>query len=121
MRQLLDAHFSPAVSRPLRASGIDVYTLDEWHDGKYRNAEDAVILEAAAAEALTLVTYDIHTIPDLLKVWSESGRSHAGVVYVIDRTIRQQDFGGQIRALRRLVQERGDEDWQDQVTYLQPA
>jgi hypothetical protein len=39
-------------------------------------------------------------------------------VYVNDRTIRQGDFGGQIRALRALVEERGDEDWADQVGHL---
>ena len=76
MPLLLDAHFSQAVSRPLRASGNDVVTLDEWHDGKYRDAEDTVILDVAAAEARTLVTYDIHTIPDLVRARLDSGRSH---------------------------------------------
>jgi hypothetical protein len=121
MRLLLDGHFSQVVSRPLRASDIDAFTLDEWHDGSYRDFADPVILAAAAAEVRTLVTYDEKSIPDILRAWAMDGRSHAGVVFVNNRTIRQNDFGGLIRALRALVEERGDEDWQDRVEHLRPA
>lgn len=121
MLLLLDAHFSQAVSRPLRASGVDAFTLSEWHDGSYRDLADTVILAAAVAEGRTLVTYDEHTIPSILRAWGADGRSHGGVVLVNNRTIRQNDFGGQIRALRALVEERGDEDWRDQVAHLRPA
>jgi hypothetical protein len=121
MLLLLDAHFSPAVSRPLRASGIDAWTLGEWHDGTYRHSLDGRILEAAAAEARTLVTYDCKSFPDLIVEWAESGRSHGGVILVDEYTIRQQDFGGQIRALRALVAQYGDELWIDRVMYLPRA
>jgi predicted nuclease of predicted toxin-antitoxin system len=121
MRLLLDGHFSPAVSRPLRAAGIDVFTLDEWQGGFYRHKPDEDILAAAVAEQRTLVTYDEQSIPDLLRAWGVVGRAHGGIVFVNNRTIRQQDFGGQIRALRRLIEERGDEDWTDQVSHLRPA
>lgn len=80
-----------------------------------------MILAAAAAEGRTLVTYDEHTIPSILRAWGSDGRSHGGVVLVNNRTIRQNDFGGQIRALSALVEERGDEDWRDQVGYPRPA
>ena len=80
MRLLLDGHFSPSVSRPLRAHEIDVWTLDEWHEGRYRHSCDNRILAAAFAEARTLVTYDNQTIPDLLTALGEQGRSHAGVI-----------------------------------------
>ena len=121
MRLLLDGHFSPAVSRPLRAREIDVWTLEEWHDGRYRHASDDRILAAALPETRTLVTYDVHTIPGLLTELGELGRSHAGVIYVVNRTIRQRDFGGQIRALLAFVGQYGDESWVDRVMYLPPA
>ena len=121
MLLLLDGHFSRAVSRPLRASGIDIFTLSEWHDGHYLTLADTVILAAAVAEARTLVTYDEHSIPSILRAWGADGRTHGGVVFVNNRTIRQNDFGGQIRALRTLVEERGDEDWRDQVAHLRPS
>jgi hypothetical protein len=40
---------------------------------------------------------------------------------VNDRTIRQQDVGGLIRAIRTLVDARGDESWVDRVMYRPPA
>ena len=121
MRLLLDAHFSQVVSRPLRAGGIDAFTLDEWHGGQYRDEPDDEILAAATAEGRVLVTYDIRIGPEILAVWAVQGRSHAGVVFVNSRTIRQNDAGGLIRALRALVEERGDEAWQNQVAHLRPA
>ena len=121
MRLLLDGHFSQAVSRPLRASEIDVWTLDEWHGGRYRHSSDDRILAAAFAEDRTLVTYDVQTIPDLLTELGELGSSHAGVVYVNNRTIRQGDFGGQIRALLAFINQYGDETWVDRVMHLPPA
>ncbi len=121
MLLLLDAHFSTAVSRPLRTSGIDVFTLDEWHGGVYRHSSDEEILTVASAEGRTLVTYDIRIRSEILEVWAVHGRSHAGVVFVNARTIRQGDYGGLIRGLRVLVAERGDEHWRDQVAYLRPA
>ena len=121
MLLLLDGHFSQDVSRPLRTSDIDALTLDEWHNGRYRHASDHEILEAAFLEKRTLVTYDVHTMPGFVAERGERGQAHAGVIYVSSRTIHQGDCGGQIRALRRLVDERGDEDWRDQTTYLRPA
>src|SRR5688500_11055364 len=114
MLLLLDVHFSPAVSRPLRASGTDAWTLGKWHDGTYRHSLDHQILEAASAEARTLVTYDCKSFPDLVIEWTESGRSHGGVILVDEHTIRQQDYGGQIRALRALVAQYGHESWIEQ-------
>jgi hypothetical protein len=121
MLLLLDGHFSQHVSRPLRARGIDVWTLDEWHDRRYRDQVDRLILAAAFAEARTLVTYDCKTVPGLLGELAENGLSHGGVILVDDRTIRQNDIGGLIRALVAFVEQYGDESWVDRVSYLPPA
>ena len=75
------------------------------------HSRDHQILEAAAAEDRTLVTYDCRSFPDLIVARAASGRSHGGVILVDDHTIRQQDRGGQIRALRALVVQYGDEPW----------
>jgi hypothetical protein len=121
MLLLLDAHFSTSESRPLRTNAIDALTLDEWHDGIYRDSPDEEILTAAAAEGRTLVTYDVRIGPELLEAWAAQGRSHGGVVFMNARTIRQGDYGGLIRALQALVEAHGDEDWHDIVAYLRPA
>jgi hypothetical protein len=60
-------------------------------------------------------------IADILASREEAGLSHAGVIRVNNRTIRQGGYGGLIRALRALVEEHGGEDWRDQVRYLLPA
>src|SRR4051794_15137825 len=121
MRLLLDAHMSPAAARVLRAIGIDVYALSEWQSGYYRHHLDEEILAAAVADARTLVTYDERSFSPILAAWALDGRSHAGVILVNVRTIRQQDRGSQIRALRALVEQSGDEPWVDRVLHLRSA
>jgi hypothetical protein len=98
-----------------------VFMLDEWRGGTFRHSSDETILTAAADEGRTLVTYDNRIRSEILDVWASQGRSHAGVVFINVRTIRQSDYGGLIRALRALVKARGEDNWQDQIGYLQPA
>ena len=118
MRLLLDAHVPPAVARALIADGIDIQTLQTWLSGEHWDAFDDQILTAAHADGRTLVTFDSGTIPELLKVWAETGQHHSGIILIDDRTIRQADVGGLVRALRRLIQESGDEPWMDRVVFL---
>jgi len=115
MRFLLDAHLSPAVARALQRNGFDALTLDHWHNGGYRDASDAVILDAAFTDAQTFITYDLRTIPQLLREWAETGRSHGGVIL---RSVRQADVGGLVRALSVLIQRRVGQAWRDQVVFL---
>jgi len=118
MRLLLDAHVPPAVARTLANDGIDIKTLQEWLDGDHRDASDAQILMAAHADRRTLVTFDCRTIPDLLKVWAETGQQHSGIILIDDRTIRQADVGGLVRALRRLIDQSSAEPWTGRVVFL---
>ncbi|MGC2271344.1 MAG: hypothetical protein WA539_05135 [Candidatus Sulfotelmatobacter sp.] len=72
----------------------------------------------AAKQRLTLVTYDRKTIPPLLKLWAEEGRSHGGVIFVDEKTISPADIGGLVRALISLAGETAEVDWTDQVYFL---
>ena len=119
MRLLLDAHISPAVAQGLQHDGIDALSLRDWLDGRHRDASDEVILTAAVADERVLVTFDLRTIPTLLKEWAETGQQHAGVILVDERTVRQQDVGGLRRALRRLVEQESGVTWIDRVVYRQ--
>ena len=76
------------------------------------------MLESAAEEGLTLVTYDLKTIPPVLAEWGASGRVHGGVIFVDDRSISPADFGGLARALLLCWEVRGDWDWTDRIVYL---
>src|SRR3712207_4522523 len=118
MRLLIDAHVSPAVGRSLRQAGVDALALQDWQGGWHRDASHEGILESAMADGRVLVTYDCRTIPVLLKTMVEDGREHGGVLLVDERTIRSSDIGRLVRALRALVDERGNDAWLDQVVFL---
>ncbi|HKV84745.1 MAG TPA: DUF5615 family PIN-like protein [Ktedonobacterales bacterium] len=118
MKLLLDEHVAVAVARGLDAVGCESVALRDWHGGGYLETADDVILRAAYMQAYTLVTYDLRTLPPLLKQWSEQGIAHGGVVFVDQRTIAPNDIGGLIRGLRRLVEEHGDDEWTCRVMFL---
>jgi predicted nuclease of predicted toxin-antitoxin system len=120
MKLLLDEHLSPAIAKGLRSrhSNFPVITLAEWEEGRFLAATDESILEEAAIQGLTLVTYDRKTIPPLLKSWAETGHDHGGVVFVDEKTIPPSDFGGLIRALQELFQEFANEHCTNRVWFL---
>jgi hypothetical protein len=120
LKFLLDEHVSPQVAEGLRrrSKEIKVWGLAEWEKGRLLGLSDALLLETAAAQELTLVTYDRKTIPPLLKVWAEEFRDHGGVVFVDEKTIPAPDFGGLIRALRLLWSEANQWDWTNRICVL---
>ena len=115
---LLDAHIAPSVATHLQKGGIDVIALRDWHDGSYRTVTDEQILIDAAVEGRVLVTYDLKTIPLLLKEWAETRQHHGGVVLIDERTLRPSDIGGIIKALQTLVSEYDYGEWRDRVVFL---
>ena len=92
--------------------------MADWENGRFMGLSDDLLLEEAAAQKLTLVTYDRKTIPPLLKMWAEAGRNHGGVVFVDEKTMPSSDFGGLIRALQKLFQETAKWDWSNRVCFL---
>ena len=120
LRLLLDEHISPEVAKGLRRRdhSLVVYAMTDWERGDFLGQEDSVCLREAAAQGLTLVTYDRRTIPPLLKNWAEVGRRHVGVIFVDEKTISPTDIGGLIRALGELVKETRKLDWTGSVRFL---
>jgi len=120
LKLLLDEHVSCAVAEGLRLKHqkLKVIGLAEWDGGRFLGLSDETILEEAAARKMTLVTYDLRTIPPLLKAWIEAGRDHSGVIFVDNRTIPSSDFGGLIRALEKLFRDTAKWDWQNRVCFL---
>jgi len=121
MRLLLDSHLPAALARQLQRHGIDVVALADWMDGSQRTASDDHLLSLAYTDQRVLVTCDCQTIPPLLKDWAQMGQHHGGVILVDQHTLRANDIGGLFRALRKLVEQSGEEDWQDQVVFLRWA
>ena len=120
LKLLLDEHISLEVAHGLhrRNRAIEVRYLVEWEGGRFLGQEDSAILQEAAAQGLTLVTYDRRTIPPLLKTWAEAERTYGGVIFVDERTISPADIGGLVWALTRLAGETGNWDWTNRVYFL---
>ena len=120
LRLLLDEHISPGVATGLsrRHRTLVVRPLVEWEGGNFLGQDDDACLREAAAQKLTFVTYDRRTIPPLLKTWAESGRHHAGVLFVDEKTISPADIGGLVRALSELAAEGATWDWTDRICLL---
>ena len=120
LKFLLDEHISPDVAAGVRRRNpsIKIFALVEWDGGNLIGRDDAACLTAAAAQGLTLVTYDRRTIPPLLKTWAEEGRSHSGVVFIDEKTISPADIGGLVRALVELDKIARKRKWTDRVAFL---
>ena len=120
LKLLLDEHISPDVAKGLRRKDrtMVIHAMRDWEDGGFLGQEDEACLKEAAAQGLTLVTYDRRTIPPLLKSWAEEGRRHGGVIFVDDKTIAPSDIGGLVRALVSLANETPGWDWTDKIGFL---
>ena len=120
LRLLLDEHVAHAVERQLRdyLPELDVWPLATWEGGVFLGTDDDAILSAAARTGYTLVTYDLRTVPPLLKRWAESGIEHAGVVFVDSRTVPQCGVSSLAKALAELWRTECDSEWRNRVVFL---
>ena len=68
LRYPLDENISPVVADGVlkKYPRVSIATVHRWRNGKLVGAADSEILLAAADENLTLVTYDLRTIPSML-------------------------------------------------------
>ena len=121
MRFLLESHIPHAVARELtrRCPTLVVVHLRDWKQGRFLHAPDEDLLAEAVRERLTLATYDLKTIPLLLRRLAEEGGHHGGVVLTDDATIASSNVGGLVAALAALWRAHGSEDWMDRCLFLQ--
>jgi predicted nuclease of predicted toxin-antitoxin system len=119
VRLIFDAHIPLAVAEGLTRAGAEAITMPASREGRLRTAKELDIRAEAKTDGRMLVTFDLRTIPRLIRVWAAEGRSHAGVILVDDKTIRPNDIGGLIRALLDVVNRYGNDAWTNRVIYLQ--
>jgi hypothetical protein len=92
--------------------------MNHWENGQYKGLDDDVVLAKAHEQGLTLVTYDLKTIPPLLVQWDQRRIPHAGVIFGSSHTIATNNIGALARALIHVWQEYGDLDRTNRVAYL---
>lgn len=117
---LLDEHISYIVMEQVRQkrSEIRIESVLVWNGGDLRGKADELVLSAAHAENLSLVTYDQKTIAPLAMQWTAEGREHAGVIFIDVRSIVQNGVGQQVRALIDFWDQANTQDWTNAVSYL---
>jgi hypothetical protein len=120
LKLLIDEHISPDVALGLRRRNrtLEIHYLVEWESGRFLGQDDSACLREAAAQDLTLVTYDRRPIPPLLKMWAEEDRTHGGVIFIDEKTISPADIGGLVRALSRLAAETAKWNWTNLIYFL---
>lgn len=120
LKLLLDEHISPTVADGLRRRErlLIVFYIAQWENGEFLGQQDSPCLQQAAAQRLTLVTYDRRTIPPLLKSWAEEERKHGGVIFVDEKSIPPSDIGGLVRALSTLSRKTAKWDWTNRICFL---
>jgi len=120
LKLLLDEHVALAVAAALRRRhpSLIVLCLAEWESGEFLGQPDSACLQQAAAQGLTLVTYDRRTIPPLLKAWAEQGQEHGGVIFVDEKTIPPADVGALVQALSNLFRRAAKWEWTNRICFL---
>ena len=85
-----------------------------------RGASDREVLRAVAEAGLTLVSYDVNTIPVLLVRLANEAFVHGGIMFVHNATIRSNDYRSLMRALVRLYDAEQEAEWKDRLYFLPP-
>lgn len=118
---LLDEQISPEVAQQIKRkrAEIPIYSIHMWQEGRCLGIADEVILMAATEAGLTLVSYDLKTIPPILYKWGEAGTEHGGIIFVDDKSIPPSNFGGLVRSLILLWDTEQEMDWKNRIFYLQ--
>ena len=118
----LDENISDEIARQILAKRVDIpiFSAHDWEEGRLRGVSDEMVLRAAAEAGLTLVSYDVNTIPLLLMRLANEAFVHGGIVFVHNATIRSNDYGSLIRALIQLYDAEKEAEWKDRLYFLPP-
>ena len=119
---LTDEQIDPnvAVAAKRRRREMSIVSLFDWLDGHFVGACDEELLREAARQAMTLLSFDLKTIPPLLRAWGERGIDHGGVIFVDHKSFAQNDTSGISKALIDLWELQGALDWKNRSFFLTP-
>ncbi len=122
LKILTDEQIDPdiAVAAKKRCRDLSILSLFDWMDGHFVGASDEEVLRETSRQGLTLLSYDLKTIPTLLRAWGERGVDHAGVIFVDSKSFAQNDISGISKALVDLWDVQGKLNWKNRCFFLTP-
>lgn len=120
LKLLLDEHVWPPLALRLREAlpGAQIESLHHWMGGRLLQQPDERILSEAHRAGMTLLTFDLATIPPLLAEKLALGEEHGGVIFVSTKSFSQNDHGGLIRAILECWPEWSKGPWTNRVEFL---
>ena len=120
VKVLLDVHIAKATLGALANSvpAVQAEHIAEWRAGALRNAPDGEILAACHEEFRVFVTFDLRTIPGLLRHWAAEGRDHSGVIFGDANTVHPNSPAEVAVALTALAGEIGDGDTSNLIRFM---
>lgn len=82
------------------------------------NCEDGIILGECANGNWILVTFDVNTIPAVLREMAMNQEDHAGVIFVSSKSFAQNHHSILAKALVELARAEFDAEWTNRVLFL---
>ena len=119
---LLDENISDEIARQIveKRPDIPIVSAHDWEGGRLRGVSDEVVLRTAAEAGLTLVSYDVNTIPLLLIRLANEAFVHGGIVFVHNATIRSNENGRLVRTVIQLYDAEKEAEWKERLYFLPP-
>jgi len=120
LKLLLDEHLWPGLPALVRkfAPGSVVESIHDYRSGALMNCADEHVLAEARRGGFALVTFDLNTIPALLREKATVEEDHEGVIFVSSKSFAQNDHGGLARALAGILLANEGAMWTNRVVYL---
>jgi hypothetical protein len=121
LKLLLDEHIWPGVADLVRKRipTAQIESLHHYADGSFINTTDEEILTEAHRGSWSFVTFDVNTIPRLLREKALAKEDHSGVIFISAKSFAQNDHHGLARALASVVgAEESAAAWINRIIFL---
>jgi len=120
LKLLLDEHIWPGVADLVRKliPTAQIESLHHHSGGCLLNTADDEILTEAYRRHWTFVTFDVNTIPRLLRDKAMAKEDHSGVIFISSKSFAQNDHRGLARALASITQTESAAEWTNRVIFL---
>lgn len=100
------------------APAAQIESIHRHAGGRLVNTADDDILTEAHRGRWVFVTFDVNTIPRLLREMAMASEDHSGVIFISSKSFAQNDHKGLAQALASIFQNETNADWTNRVIFL---